>query len=94
MVKRDQSPKLQSCGLSLREHIDKVFVALLFYSGLGGGCVDTYRALVEVAEFIRRDQGFPAYEAQLTDELVKEANDAAEALKLQEATRGVKVGQA
>lgn len=43
----------QTCGVTLDEHIDSLTAAMAVFH-LGGGCEDTYRSLLEVAEGLRQ----------------------------------------
>jgi hypothetical protein len=50
----------QTCGASLESHIMAVQVGLVM-AGAGGGCEDVYRALLEVAEGLKRYFGYSDY---------------------------------
>lgn len=97
MANTNQAPNPATCGLSLREHVNKVFLALML-AGLGGGCEGTYQALMEVAEVVRREQNFATYTPTMTEQIFKEIEEAekqaqAEAA-LEASLRGAKVGRA
>jgi len=51
-----------ACGQPLASHILGL-IGVMVMAGLGGGCVDTYRALMEVAEHLRNHENFPPYVA-------------------------------
>lgn len=53
----------ETCGAPLSAHIKALLVAMDGV-GLGGDCIDTYRALAELAEFIRRSHSYPVYQTQ------------------------------
>lgn len=51
---------MSNCPRTLMEHCEELVVAMAA-AGIGGGCEDTYRSLLEVADWIQRAHGFPAY---------------------------------
>ena len=51
----------QICGLPLSVHVRGIVRGVLD-NGMGGGCEDTYRALLDVAESIKREFGYSDYQ--------------------------------
>ena len=49
------------CGLPLSVHVRGTVIGLMS-NGIGGGCEDTYKALLEVAEAIKREFGYADYQ--------------------------------
>lgn len=58
-----------NCDLSLMEHVDGLIEAMA-EAGIGGGCENSYRSLVELAEACRLANGFDVYMAELTHEII------------------------
>lgn len=61
----EQNPNEESssphvCGRDYKLHVQRAFVGLMMM-GLGGNCFDTYRALVEVAEYMRQENSLPKH---------------------------------
>lgn len=71
------------CPFSLRDHIESTMLALL-ESGPSPSCEMSYQALIELAEMSRRMRGFAPYQAQLTDELIKVAEEGKKLLEEEE----------
>lgn len=74
---RGQTP--ETCGADLKDHIAQL-VTLMMMSGMGGGCYDTYKTLLDVAEWTRRDKGWPVLTmngdttAEVVEELEKQVS--------------------
>lgn len=88
-----EKPQVHSCGLSLREHVGQLFAGLMV-AGMGGGCVGTYQALIEMAELVRRENDFSVYTPQLTSQLRAEMQQAADKAELDAAFNQKKIAQA
>ena len=62
----------EDCHLSLDEHIDWLFQALED-AGIGGNCINSFRAMAEIAEASRIANNFAPYEPVLAAGLAAEA---------------------
>lgn len=60
MSAKDKTEDAKTCGLPMDVHVVGLVTGMLMV-GLGSGCEDTYKAIVEVAEGIRKHHGYVAY---------------------------------
>lgn len=52
--------KYPSCGMSLEDHVKSIITGLVL-AGVGAGCIDSYKAMVEVTEHIRKLKDYPTH---------------------------------
>lgn len=82
MAEYNQETCDPSEGGTYSEHVEAVLKLVLTFApmvGIGFGCRDAYRALQDVAEFIRKTNNFEPYEGDgtLAEQLITEAREKA-----------------
>ncbi len=73
--------KPHSCPMTLDEHVLLLINAMMAL-GMGGGCINTYRALVEVADYVKNEFAQEGYQPT---GLVRRMEDEAKMLRLAQA---------
>lgn len=77
-----------TCGAPLEEHLLDIRIAMGAV-GVGGGCEDTYKALVELANAIRDKNNFRPYTPKGTAYVDDVLNRAQQILQNKKARQGV-----